>query len=140
MIAKAFKEVGLIERYGSGIRRVINICNDYGVKQPLFEEAYNGFRVILFKEKTVVTKSVFNETDKVTDRVTDRDTDNLTENQQRILKLMSENKKVTTSRIADNIGISKRKVLDNINKLKLLGFIKRIGSAKGGHWEISINP
>ena len=41
------------------------------------------------------------------------------------------------SEIAENIGISKRKVLDNINKLKNRGLIKRIGPAKGGHWEIA---
>ncbi len=40
------------------------------------------------------------------------------------------------SEIADNIGISKRKVLDNINKLKKMGLIRRIGSPKAGYWEI----
>ncbi len=40
------------------------------------------------------------------------------------------------SEIARNIGISKRKVLDNINKLKKHGRLKRIGPAKGGYWEV----
>jgi len=31
LIAKAFKEAGIIERYGSGIRRILSICNDYGI-------------------------------------------------------------------------------------------------------------
>ena len=51
LIAKAFKEVGLIERYGSGILRIQNICKDYGVVAPIIEEAMNGFRVVLFNEK-----------------------------------------------------------------------------------------
>jgi len=38
--------------------------------------------------------------------------------------------------MAEIIGISKRKILDNINKLREKGFIKRYGKAKGGHWEI----
>jgi predicted HTH transcriptional regulator len=42
-IVKAFKVIGLIERYDSGIRRIINICSDYGVKQSVFEEVFNGF-------------------------------------------------------------------------------------------------
>ena len=58
LIAKAFKEVGLIERYGSGIKRIVNICEEYGVKHPKFEEVFNGFRVLLFKEKTDVTENV----------------------------------------------------------------------------------
>ncbi len=38
--------------------------------------------------------------------------------------------------IAEQIGISKRKVLDNINKLKAMGIVIRSGSKKGGHWKI----
>jgi predicted HTH transcriptional regulator len=38
--------------------------------------------------------------------------------------------------MADIIGISKRKILDNISKLKKAGFIRRIGPAKGGQWEV----
>ncbi len=49
LIAKAFKEVGLIERYGSGIQRILKICEEYGGIEITFEEALNGFRVILFK-------------------------------------------------------------------------------------------
>ncbi|MCB0511605.1 MAG: putative DNA binding domain-containing protein [Bacteroidetes bacterium] len=55
LIAKAFKEIGWIERYGSGILRIQNICEDYGVVEPAFEELANGFRVILFNEKLKVT-------------------------------------------------------------------------------------
>ena len=51
LIAKAFKETGIIERYGTGIKRVIDICEDYGVIPPKFEEVFNGFKVTLFKEK-----------------------------------------------------------------------------------------
>ena len=52
LIAKAFKELGLIERYGTGIRRVQNICKDYGLIDPLFEEVANGFQVVIFKQKS----------------------------------------------------------------------------------------
>ncbi|MGD9707912.1 MAG: RNA-binding domain-containing protein, partial [Candidatus Delongbacteria bacterium] len=31
VIAKAFKEIGSVERYGSGIKKVFDICRDYGV-------------------------------------------------------------------------------------------------------------
>jgi ATP-dependent DNA helicase RecG len=61
LIAKAFKEVGLIERYDSGIKRIVNICKEYNVKQLTFEEIFDGFRVVLFKEKTDVTKDVTKE-------------------------------------------------------------------------------
>jgi len=46
---------------------------------------------------------------------------------------------ISMSQIAENIGISKRKVLDNINKLKAKGVIIRQGKAKGGYWKIIQN-
>ena len=51
LIAKAFKEVGLIERYGSGIYRIQKLCRDNGIVEPVFKEVSDGFQVILFKEK-----------------------------------------------------------------------------------------
>jgi len=57
LIAKAFKEAGIIERYGSGIRRILSICNDYGIVPPRIEEVFNGFRVVLFKKKTKKNKN-----------------------------------------------------------------------------------
>ena len=50
-IARAFKEAGVIERYGSGIARIKDECRRHGVLEPIFEEFVHGFRVTLFKEK-----------------------------------------------------------------------------------------
>lgn len=54
LIAKAFKEVGLIERYGSGIQRILKIVEEYGGIEITFEEVFNGFRVILIKKAKVL--------------------------------------------------------------------------------------
>jgi len=50
-IARAFKEAGIIERYGSGIGRIKSECKLHGVIEPIFEEFVHGFKVVLFKEK-----------------------------------------------------------------------------------------
>jgi len=50
-IAKIFKEAGIIERYGSGIKRIKNACRFHKIKEPVFEEFQHGFRVILFNKK-----------------------------------------------------------------------------------------
>jgi ATP-dependent DNA helicase RecG len=52
-IARAFKDAGIIERYGSGIDRIKNGCKIHGIAEPKFEEFAHGFRVILYKEKDV---------------------------------------------------------------------------------------
>jgi ATP-dependent DNA helicase RecG len=50
-IAKIFKETGMIERYGSGIKRIKNACRAHNIKEPVFEEFQHGFRVIMFNER-----------------------------------------------------------------------------------------
>jgi predicted HTH transcriptional regulator len=49
---------------------------------------------------------------------------------------VKQNKFISASQMAAQIGISKRKIIDNINKLKLLQLITRIGEIKGGHWKV----
>jgi len=130
LIARAFKEVGLIEKYGSGIRRVLNICEEYGVKQPKFEEVFNGFRVLLFKEKTDVTNDVIND---VTKNVTKE------ERLIKILKLVESNPSITTGEIALRLELTPRTVLRDIDQLKTENRLRRVGGRKKGKWIIIKN-
>lgn len=54
----------------------------------------------------------------------------------KILELMINNPKISSSQIADIIGLKRVSVKYNIKKLKKLGLLKRIGPARGGHWEV----
>ena len=49
---------------------------------------------------------------------------------------MKENKFVTQSELSDIVKINEKNVRNNIVKLKDKGLIKRVGSAKGGYWEV----
>jgi ATP-dependent DNA helicase RecG len=48
-IASIFKELELIEKYGSGVRRVIETCVAYGLPEPVFEVTQGGMAVTVFK-------------------------------------------------------------------------------------------
>jgi len=113
-----------MEKAGTGIKRVTNACIKNGNKVNFdFSDSF-----------WVTIKS--NDTDKVTDKVTDRVTNKVTDNQQTIMRAIKANNKVTTSELAQIVGISQRKIKENISKLKEYGFLERIGSPKGGYWEI----
>jgi ATP-dependent DNA helicase RecG len=62
--------------------------------------------------------------------------ENLTENQYEIVKHMMSNPKISAKELSSIVGISSRKIEENIKKLKEKNIIKRVGAAKGGHWEI----
>ena len=72
--------------------------------------------------------------DKVGDRVGDRVGDKLSSNQKLIIEYMEEDPFISAKKIAEKIGISLRKIETNIQKLKKMGLLNRIGSAKGGYW------
>jgi ATP-dependent DNA helicase RecG len=45
LIAQIFYDMKLIERYGSGIQRILDSCREEGVPFPLFENFSGGFRI-----------------------------------------------------------------------------------------------
>ena len=48
---------------------------------------------------------------------------------------MQSNPKVSATMLAEIVGISKRKVEENVAKLKKLGLIERVGGTRG-YWEV----
>lgn len=55
----------IVEAWGTGIPRIINRCNEYGLPEPVFEEFGNGFKVILFKKVSNASEKVSNASEKV---------------------------------------------------------------------------
>ena len=62
-IAEVFKAAGLIEKYGSGIKRILNAFNSYNLPAPEFKEMSGGFMVTAYNKKTeqVGTKSALSQ-------------------------------------------------------------------------------
>ena len=62
---------------------------------------------------------------------------NLTDNQQQIITSMQANRKVSASGLSEIVGISKRKIEENIAKLKKLGLVERVDGTRG-YWEVKV--
>ena len=124
-LAAMFKEAGIIEKYGSGIKRIQQQFIAQGLPAPVFENFQHGFRV-------VVTSLEQNVVDKVVDKVVET----LTANQEMILEFIKKNPFISAKRLSGEIGISQRKIQENIQKLKDLNKLKRTGPDKGGYWEV----
>ena len=61
---------------------------------------------------------------------------NITQNQQKILDNLAENQHVTMSELSAAVGISTRKIEANVQKLKSMGLIERVGARKNGYWVV----
>jgi ATP-dependent DNA helicase RecG len=118
-IARAFKEAGIIERYGSGIARIKNECRGHGVKEPIFEEFVHGFRVTLFKEQL----------DGVVNGVVNSDIDSL-------YIFIKDNPNQNANTISNALKIPLRTIQRKLKKLKDDNKIEFVGSPKtGGYYE-----
>jgi len=49
---------------------------------------------------------------------------------------MQQNKTISAKELSGIVGISQRKIQENISWLKEKGLIKRIGPDKGGYWAV----
>ena len=56
--------------------------------------------------------------------------------EEKILMLVSDNEKISTEKIGELLGITKRAVLKQIEHLKKQGRLERVGPAKGGFWRV----
>ena len=57
-----------------------------------------------------------------------------------ILSLIIWNAKVTSTQMAESLGINRSAVSKHLKKMQEDGIIRRVGPDKGGHWEITNNP
>ena len=49
--------MGLVEAWGSGIKRILNSAKEYGLPEPRFQEFDNMFRVELFRNESTTNQS-----------------------------------------------------------------------------------
>lgn len=128
-IADFCKDLGIIEKYGSGIRRILDYFRKEKQKLPVFGNISDGFMVTVFSDKVG---------DMVGDKVgEEKEVVYLSTNQYRILELLAMNSRLSATELSDNLGISKRKIETNLAVLKGKGFLERIGSPKSGYWKIN---
>ena len=55
---------------------------------------------------------------------------------QKIIEIMQSNPGVTIAELLEQVGIGDKAIEKQILKLKEQNFIRRIGPAKGGYWEV----
>ncbi|MCG3688416.1 RNA-binding domain-containing protein [Aliarcobacter butzleri] len=125
LIAYPFFLAGYIESWGRGIEKIIEESQKFNGITPQFRWE-NGLWVEFY----------FNTDKSLPNGLGDKLGDKLGETQQNIIKLMQNNPKIAITALASELGISTTAIEKHIKILKKQNIIQRIGSAKGGHWEI----
>ena len=64
-IAEAFHYMHIVEAWGTGIPRILKRCKEYGLRDPLFEEFGDGFKVTIFRKVSSTLEKVSSSSEKV---------------------------------------------------------------------------
>jgi len=127
LIAGFFKNLGLIEKYGSGIKRIIEYCKTDNLHEPEFRNISDGFMVTIFgKDKEDVGKDVGKDVRK-----------ELKGTLSEVYRLVMDNPELTVPELAKNTGHTDRTIERSLARLKELKLITRAGGRKSGHWVIT---
>lgn len=108
VIGRVFHALGLIEQWGSGIRRMTAACHEAGLGDPLLEEIGTHFRVTLFSKR--------------------RKGPTLDEIDQTILRALGKGHGLSTHEIAARIRKSARATRTKLLALVERGFVVEVGT------------
>jgi Group II intron, maturase-specific domain/Winged helix-turn-helix DNA-binding len=118
-----FKEVGLVEKYGSGIGRIIQGFKDYGLTEPKFQEISDGFMVTVYAASAGLTaqdvttqKSSVKSSVKTTQKTT-----------QKILEIIKGNPAISRAELAVQIGLTPDGIKYHLDNLRKQGTLRRVG-------------
>lgn len=131
IICDIFSRLKLMERRGSGLRKIIDEYPDCAV--PLFRSTEQSFIVTLRNLNYSKTSSPHGDQVGV-----DNGVDKCREesNTEKILNAISAEPEATQKRLSDITGLSTRTISREIKNLRDSGVIFRIGSDRSGYWKI----
>lgn len=122
LIFGLFERIRMVEQVGSGISRMRDLMIEAELTPPEFNT--EGIFSVTFRRPFDFNKWV------------DKWVDNLSDNRINIIKAIHKNNKISKRLLEEKVGLSATAIDNNLDALKDLGLIERVGGAKGGHWKI----
>ena len=141
-IASVFAYVNIIEKWGSGIPRIMDEIREYGLQEPEFIAFENDFRVNIYRKSYNTTQSTQGSTQNrinTTQDISEKeklDIKNLTETDKTIINTIINNPEMSQKQIADNLNWTVNKVKYYMKKFKQKNILKYEGTSQNGKWEI----
>ena len=159
-IAYAFLRAGMIEAWGRGVRRILDICREAGNPPPIWrleaggdglwvrfpfsdtyqaaDSAARGYAAQLTSPDTIQKSG--GTTQKTTQKsaATTHKMGGTTRKTARdqILDCLRSDPRLTRTALAERVGLSPDGVKYHLQSLKRSGAIRRVGSARAGYWQV----
>ena len=131
VLADVFNRLGYMERKGSGFGKIIG---GYEFQVNYSEEKKPSFRSDRYQFTVVMPNLNYGEAFDISD--VNNDVNNDVNLKKQIKVAIKENSKITQRQLVVKLGVSFRQIQQHMAELVCDGEIARIGSNRGGHWEI----
>ncbi len=136
-IARAFAYMKIIEKWGTGIPRMIRECREYRLPEPKLIDFEGDFRVNMYRKAE--REFGVNAKTTQTHQTTQNDAMKLSEDDKAILALVHDKPTMTQKEYALELGWTVDRVKYYLRKMKTQQIIKRVGSSHNGYWELLID-
>ena len=138
-IAYAFFRAGMIEAWGRGIWRIVEMCKEAGDPPPKWKLEPGGDGLWLRFPFSAVYQAADSPagsaaTPKTTPKTSQEQEKTREKTREKILALIAADPSITTTELANRL--TAKGIEWQIGKLKQMGVLERIGPAKGGHWKV----
>ena len=129
-----------MKEFGEGFDRICREQEANGAKVPSFrtDEFILKITVPKVTEKVNVNDERVNVNVTESINATQNVTDTSQKTSQKIIDLIKEDPYISTSKMAEIIGVDRRNIARNIKKLQEQSVVRRVGPDKGGFWEIIV--
>lgn len=117
-----------LEQWGSGVGRIIEACKAQNVDEPVYEER-GGFITLVFRRP-------FYGNGNVAQNVVQNVAQKTSARGRQIIELIRRNDGITRAEMAESLGVSKKTVEREIEKMKEI--LKYVGSSKDGRWVLNL--
>lgn len=142
LVADVFHKMAIIEKWGTGIRRMFALCRKSGVAAPVVSLGASTVSVSFPRPgKGAGEASVHGETAEISAKGKEKSKEKGKEkggekSKEKIVAALSANPRTTTAELAALTGLSVSGVEKNLRGLKAEGRIQRVGPDRGGYWMV----
>lgn len=135
LVANAFFRAGYIEAWGRGIEKINRDCREHGIEPPEYDVDLSGV-MVTFRANPAQIQAAGKSFPSSQVGLGEKLGEKLGETRAALLAAMRRDAKIFTKVLAGKLGLSTTAVDKNLQYLKTHGYIRRVGPAKGGHWEV----
>ena len=142
-VANVFNQMGLIDAWGTSVKRIKDAASEYGLREPEFIEMDDTFRINLYRNTSGANIDANGANIDANDangaNGANTGVDQTNENDSVKLRILEELKKepeITQQELSSRVGVSRRTLQRIMKKTTDENLITRIGSTRG-YWQVN---